>query len=187
MASFEIAAPIVSGHEGTYANNPLDRGRETYCGISRKHFPKWSGWQIIDTYKSYKNFPRVLDGDVTLQKLVRSFYKGNFWNKLNLDMVNDQAIANELYDTGVNMGTGMAAVFLQRVLNVTNRNEKDYKDLQVDGDVGPDTIAVLNKHKNPKMILKFLNCLQGTRYIDICEINPSQEIFMNSWASRVAI
>ncbi len=185
MASFEIAFKITGGHEGGYANNPLDRGGETYCGIARKFFPKWGGWPIIDSNKKFRNFPNVLAGDDNLTALVRAFYKENFWNALRLDDVANQPIANELYDTGVNMGTGAAALFLQRVLNVTNRSERDYADLQLDGRIGPATIKILNAHTRPTQVLKLLNCLQGTRYIDICERNPSQEVFMNSWASRV--
>jgi len=185
MADFEIAFKITGGHEGGYANNQNDRGGETYKGIARKFFPAWKGWTVIDGYKSHTNFPAILEHDANLQQEIRNFFKENFWDELSLDATKDQAVATELYDTGVNCGTGTAAIFLQRVLNVTNRNAKDYQDLRVDGKIGPTTISILNNHKNPKQVLKLLNCLQGVKYIDICEHNPSQETFMNSWTSRI--
>jgi lysozyme family protein len=187
MADFDIADKIVRGHEGRYANNPKDRGGETYMGIARRRFPNWSGWAIVDGYRNYSNFPKVLDADIILQKLVRAFFKENFWNELSLDQVNDQPIAIELYDTGVNMGTGAAAIFLQRVLNVTNKDGQEYPDMTVDARIGPTTIKALNGHKRPGQVLKLLNCLQGARYIDIAEHDHSQEIFMNSWSERIAI
>ena len=39
-----------------------------------------------------------------------------------------------------------------------------------------------------KTLLKVLNILQGNRYIEICERNPSQEQFFFGWiANRVVI
>lgn len=186
MADFDSADKIIRSHEGGYANNPKDRGGETYRGIARKIWPGWSGWALIDGYKKHADFPNVLDTDPVLQKLVRAFYKENFWNALNLDQVNDQSMATELYDTSVNMGVGVAAIFLQRVLNATNRVAKDYPDIVVDGKVGANTIAILNKHPRPKEVFKLFNCLKGSRYMDIVEHNTSQEIFMTSWAGRIA-
>lgn len=185
MADFRTAYQIVMTNEGGYANNPTDRGGETWRGIARKIFPTWSGWVFVDAAKQQANFPSNLAANDQLQKLVLAFYKENFWNKLNLDLVNNQKIANELFDTGVNMGSGVAGTFLQRVLNVSNRGGKDYPDLTVDGTVGQKTIAVLNGHKRIEEVYKGLNCLQGAKYIGICESNPSQEIFYRSWYSRV--
>lgn len=113
---------------------------------------------------------------------MENFYKENFWDTLNLDNVNDQRMANELYDTGVNMGIGRAGLFFQKVLLVSTRNP-----LRLDGQVGSKTVAVFNELSatDKYMVWKLFNCLQGERYITICEANPSQEIFMRSWASRV--
>ena len=187
MADFETSYKVVMNNEGGYANSKADRGGETYKGIARNMHPEWSGWALIDGYKVHALFPNVLQSDVILQKLVRAFYKEQFWNELSLDGVASQEIATELFDTGVNMGTGVAATFLQRVLNATNKCGRDYADMKVDARVGPVTVSVLNNHKSPGQVLKLLNCLQGVKYIDICEHNPSQEVFMNSWSSRVAL
>jgi lysozyme family protein len=181
MANFEQAYSLTMGHEGGYANNPNDRGGETYKGIARKFFPGWSGWDIIDTYKDKSQ----LSKDETLQKRVRAFYKEHFWNALSLDFVNNQSIATELFDTGVNMGIGQAAMFLQTILNVSNRGGKDYQDVIKDGKIGPKTVAILNAHPRPDEVLKGLNCLQGAKYIAICEHNPSQEVFYVGWMKRV--
>jgi lysozyme family protein len=130
-------------------------------------------------------FPANLLESTALQNLVETFYKVKFWDYLKLDQINNQKIANELFDTSVNMGQGIAALFLQRTLNVSNRNGKDYAELQIDGNIGPITINTLNNHPRQEQVLKLLNTLQGARYIGICEANPSQEIFLTSWLSRV--
>lgn len=185
MANFNTADQIVRKHEGGYANNPSDRGGETYRGIARKIFPHWKGWATVDKLRKVAGFPANLDKDAELQSFVHDFYKKEFWDAMSLDFVNDQAIANELYDTGVNMGVGTAANFLQRVLNVSNKKGQEYADMPVDGKIGPNTVRTLNNHKRPKEVLKALNCLQGAKYIAICEANPSQEIFFVGWMNRV--
>jgi len=60
------------------------------------------------------------------------------------DEVQSQPIANELYDTGVNRSPNMAIRYLQRSLNLANRNEKRWPDIRVDGQLGPMTLRTLN-------------------------------------------
>ena len=182
MAEFKTAYNKTSVVEGGYANNPKDSGGETWKGISRNNEVAWEGWRIIDTYKKLPNFPANLKSSGDLENAVQSVYKNNYWNALNLDLINDQRMANELYDTGVNMGIGRAGIFFQTVLNVSSKTQ-----LILDGKVGPKTIAVFNSlpDSDKYMVWKLFNCLQGEKYISICEANPSQKIFLRSWASRV--
>lgn len=182
MADFKIAYQKTSKIEGGYANDPRDSGGETWEGISRNNEIDWIGWHIIDLYKKLPNFPENLKGSDQLETAVQSVYKSNYWDALNLDLINDQRMANELYDTGVNMGTGRAAIFFQTVLNVASKTK-----LTMDGKVGQKTIALFNSFSDSDkyMVWKLFNCLQGEKYISICETNPSQEVFLRSWASRV--
>lgn len=182
MSDFKIAYQRTAVVEGGYANNTLDRGGETWKGISRNNEVNWIGWDIIDHYKKLPNFPANLRASNELEKAVQSVYKINYWDALNLDLIEDQKMANEIYDTGVNMGTGRAAIFFQTVLNVSSRIQ-----LMLDGKIGPKTIALFNSLSaaDKYMVWKLFNCLQGEKYISICEANPSQEIFLRSWASRV--
>lgn len=186
MADFKTAYKITMAHEGGYANNPADTGGETWKGVARNKHPDWPYWATIDLYKTKPGFPNNLHDAPGLQQGVENFYKIKFWDYLKLDQIRDQRIANEMFDTSVNMGQGVAALFLQRALNVSNRNGKDYPDLEVDGNIGPLTVKTMNNHPRPDLVLKLLNALQGAKYIGICEANPSQEIFLNSWLSRVS-
>lgn len=185
MANFQTAYAITREFEGGYSNHKNDTGGETYKGIARNPNPKWKGWAIIDDLRHAANFPANLNTHAGLQALVQSFYKAEYWDTMNLDLVKNQAIANELFDTGVNMGIGRAGIFLQRVLNVANKGQSLYPDLKLDGNVGKVTVSALNSHPDPSVILKGLNALQGAQYITICENNPSQEVFFNGWMKRV--
>lgn len=187
MGDFLTAYKITSVVEGGYANNPNDTGGETYKGIARNVETAWTGWAIIDAIKAKVGtdaaaINKAAEADKVLQALVLSVYKTNYWDALNLTFLQDQRLCNELYDTGVNMGIGTAAKFLQRVLNVATKT-----DLEVDGKIGKNTLTVVNNLNatDRYMVWKLFNCLQGERYIGICEHNPKQKVFLRSWASRV--
>ncbi|OSZ79269.1 hypothetical protein CAP35_13730 [Chitinophagaceae bacterium IBVUCB1] len=187
MANFLTAYKITRAHEGGYVNDPADRGGETYKGIARKRNPQWKGWKIVDELKAGRNFPASLDSHTLLQQLVLDFYENEYWLSLSLDKVENQAIGNEMFDTGVNFGIGFAAISLQRSLNVCNQGGKIHADLKVDGNIGPVTLRCLNDHPRIYNVLKTLNVLQGARYVDICEANPSQERFFHGWMERVTL
>lgn len=183
MAEFQVVYAKTGKIEGGYANNPNDRGGETYAGISRKFNPSWNGWSIVDIQKTQANFPANLASDSRLPPLVESFFKTNYWDALSLGHVANQQIANELYDIAVNSGVPIAAKFLQRALNIANLRGKAWPELQVDGQVGPATINTLNQ-ASAWEIFKLIGALQGAHYIDIVEKDPTQEEFIKSWMSR---
>jgi lysozyme family protein len=185
MADFATAYAITARHEGGYANSKIDSGGETMLGVSRNNFPTWPGWPIIDRLKGQLGFPDTANINPELKRMAAAFYKQQFWDVFRLDSVSNQAIANEVFDTAVNMGTVRAAQFLQRAINVTNRGGSYAPDITVDGKVGPATVAAINQHKRPGMLLKAMNALQGEFYIRLAERNPTQEAFMESWLSRV--
>jgi lysozyme family protein len=187
MANFEIAYKITGGHEGGWVNNPTDRGQETAFGISRKYYPTWNGWLIIDRHKRLPDFPNNLKENKALEEQTFSFYKKNFWDVNKLDQLISQEIANEAYDTGVNMGYRVAAEFIQRSYNLLSKNGSAYSRISVDGDVGPKTIKAVNEHPRPDRIAKTMNILQGAKYVSICEKDPTQEVFFSGWLERVGI
>lgn len=190
MADFEKAYALTMGHEGGYANHPDDTGGETYAGIARNFNPGWSGWLYVDAVtRQNTDVARIntlLARNTDLQNRVRSFYKQQYWDVNRLDSIVSQELANELFDTGVNMGVKKAGLFLQEALNLTNVNGRAYPDTAVDGIVGKQTLELTNKHPRPALLLKVLNALQAERYLGIMRNNPSQEVFANAWFSRVA-
>lgn len=180
MANFNIAHRITLGHEGGYANDPVDRGGETYKGIARNFWRSWAGWRVIDTIKSQVGsttsaINRAAASNQELQNHVDAFYKQNFWDVNRLDQINDQQVANEVYDTGVNMGVSVAARFLQNALNVLSGS-----GLVEDGIIGPMTVRATNS-ANSRVLYNMLNILQGQRYMEIVRSNPSQRKFVVGW------
>ena len=197
MASFDIAYKLTAALEGGWANHPLDRGGETYCGIARKFWPNWDGWKIIDQLKepgdSVADINETLSNNALLPFEVKTFYMLHFWKPLGLfqDYIS-QGVANELYDTAVNQGVATAGMYLQKAINLLNQNGLLYKDLKEDGNVGPATLAAYQAiflHYRSKygilaverVVVKALDGLQYERYKEICERDNSQEVFFFGW------
>jgi len=186
VSDFDKCFGNTMGKEGGYSNNPDDKGGETYKGISRKNWPKWGGWQIIDNTKktlldpptyntgSYwswvAHLNRVLSENVTTQNLVKEFYRVNFFGPL-ADVI-DQAVAKWVFDKYVNCG-GVAKRWLQRAAGVTD-----------DGVIGPATIAAVNAQHGPDLIAK-CNSQAKAYYDNIIANDPSQSQFRHSWYARL--
>lgn len=188
MAHFLEAFEKTMGHEGTYAKDPDDTGGETYKGISRVYNPQWEGWKIIDDMKPHPDFPTMLYQLPQLQESVCDFYKKFYWDSNKLDNVDSQAIAEEMFDTAVNMGRSRAAKFLQESLSYLNRNERIFDDLVIDGRIGSASLSALNyilSNGEEELLLKVLNVLQGNFYLKYMKDNPSQEKYMRGWFNRV--
>lgn len=188
MANFDEAYNITLGHEGGYANDPADVGGETYKGVARRYHKTWEGWVFVDMKKSDPNFPGCLKDIPLLDTAVKKFYKAYYWDINLLDYIKSQRIANEMFDTGVNMGTSRAGKFLQLALNLLNKNGKLWKDIVVDGKVGKNTLRALKScmaYRGDAFLYKVINILQGNHYLEYMQKSPIQEKFAYGWLNRV--
>lgn len=188
MVDFNEAYNITLSHEGGYSNDSDDSGGETYKGISRRYSPSWHGWVIIDCLKNQPNFPDTAYNNLDLDLKVKKFYKANYWDVNLLDSCKSQVVANEMFDTGVNMGTGRAGKFLQIALNLLNKNGKIYSDIVEDGKIGKKTIKALNSclsYRGDDYLYKILNILQGQHYINYMTKSKTQEKYAYGWFNRV--
>lgn len=157
MANFNTAFKItILGNEGGY--NPGIGEKETYMGIDRGANPNWSGWQIIDTLKkanpglSTGHMNLLLTQNIVLQQSILHFYKANYWDTVNLDHVNDQCLANNLFDCSVNQGEGLARKFMQVACNyVITDSKSPLRLLVLDHIIGPGTLATFNTLPAPAL------------------------------------
>ncbi len=178
-------------NEGFISNNANDKGGFTYKGISRVKHPSWPGWKIIDEIFRSTDYQSVqqINSNPILQNLVQGFYLTEFWNKLQGDILQSQLIADELFDSSINLGVPTASEILQRTINLLNRNGKLYPDISVDGVIGNQTLEALRKclaANGEKLIYNILNFYQAKHYIQIMEKDHTQEIFIG-WFSRIDI
>lgn len=142
MTLFERCLEIILRNEGKYSNDPDDSGKETYKGISRRYWPDWDGWVIIDQLRDQVNFPEVLEQNIFIQEFVSEFYKDNFWDIMNLDLLNNENSILQIFDFGVNAGYQTSIKLAQRSANEI-----------VDGVLGVNTASKINA--------------LGTKFIDL--------------------
>jgi len=166
--------------EGGYTNNPADSGGETIWGITSA---------VARAYGyagPMKNMPR----DVAV-----SIYRNRYWTSPRLDQVDaiDPALAEKLFDVGVNMGPATGIAFLQRALNVLNLRGTTFIDLVVDGAIGPMTVAALNAFygargpEGRQVVLGMVRAQQSVRYVELAERNPDLELFEYGWQLNRAL
>jgi len=174
MASFEQAIEFTLPKEGGYVNNPHDHGGETLFGIARNRHPEWSGWNRVDELKKHfgadpKALAGVLSADGGLLENAKQFYEENFWQ---YDDIVSQAVANKLFDTGVNTGVHEAVKLLQRALRVED-----------DGKFGPHTLEATNA-ANSSVLLNKLRGEQKQYYDQLIAKNPDEAVFRHNWYKR---
>lgn len=114
MADFLIAFNRTEKNEGKdiWTKVDGDSGGETWSGISRKANPSWSGWKILDQIKNKKNGQKISTPELEERK--QSLYRTNYWNLIWGDEIKNQKVANDLYDTGVNMGPSTSIKLSER-------------------------------------------------------------------------
>jgi lysozyme family protein len=169
MAEFEPAVQNTLIWEGGYSNNPADSGGETYRGISRNTWPNWSGWAFVDAARPFPNFPATLDLMVGLQGDVVDFYRQNYWR---YDAINDQAVANKIFDLAVNVGQVHANKIAQGAVGVTQ-----------DGVIGPNTIAAINATSSGSLLDSIISAAM-TYHQAIINSHPEDAQFLRGWIRR---
>jgi len=168
--------------EGGYVDHPNDPGGATMYGIT----------EAVARVNGYTGDMRHMP-----RSLAERIYLEQYFIRPQFNRVSDlsEAIAEEMTDTGVNMGTAKAATYLQVALNAFNLNGKFYRDIAVDGGVGNETLAALGAYLDKRgaegetVMLKALNCLQGADYIALATSRPEKfETFVYGWLlNRVAV
>lgn len=84
------------------------------------------------------------------------------------------AVAEELVDSGVNVGPARPSRWFQQSLNSLNRGGKDYPQINVDGRIGPASISayqslerVRGKVLACELMIKMLDAHQAQHYINL--------------------
>jgi lysozyme family protein len=121
------------GVEGGYSNHPSDRGGPTRWGVTQAK-ARENGYD-----GDMRHYPR---------EMAVAVYLKDYWQKPKINAVAmvSTVIAEEMFDTAVNMGTAWPPLFLQQALNGLNRQGADYKDIAEDGDIGPATLGALRAY-----------------------------------------
>lgn len=165
MANFEIAFDRTIENEGGYTPHQVngDNGGYTFAGISQKHNPNWAGWQLFDEQNTDMQ---------ELKKLVKELYREKYWNAANLDDINNDLVAYNIFDFGVNAGIKTATRIAQAAVGT-----------KPDGIIGPATLEALNTCDEQEFVVSFF-IGKMSRYNSIVFRDRQQQKFLHGWLNR---
>jgi lysozyme family protein len=172
MAKFNLALLKMLSHEGGYINDPDDLGGETYKGIARNSHGAWSGWTLIDQFKSKPNFPHSLDTNPKLQNLVEQFYLNNFWIPLNTELIQNQTSADSIFDFAVNSGLTTSTRLVQSIIGT-----------RIDGIIGELTLNKINSMDFGYFQAAF-TVAKIEYYMNIIRKRPTSKKYLFGWITR---
>lgn len=160
--------------EGGYGDHPSDPGGKTKYGI------------IEETAR--RNGYQGAMRDLPLEK-AKEIYWNEYFLRAGLAKIAEisEPIAAELFDSGVNAGSGRAALWLQQALNVMNKKGTLYADIKEDRAIGNQTANTLKTYMQKrgadaeKVMLRTLNGLQLAHYFNLARDGLKFEDFMYGW------
>lgn len=170
---------VITREKG-YVDHPSDRGGPTKYGITeaRARAEGYTG--------DMRDLPLTLARSIYAERYIVE-------PKFSEVFALHAGTGEELVDTGVLMGPGVAATFFQRWLNGFNAGGSRYPDLMPDGRIGKLTLAAFSAflawrgEEGGEVMVAALNALQGARLLDIAERDESQSAFLYGWMrARVA-
>lgn len=106
-------------------------------------------------------------------------YRALYWDKMKLDEMTSQALAEAVMDHGVNAGVNRSGKLLQEALNWVRRNDI----LKEDGWIGPYTLLQVNTTADRGILQKFFE-LRIRYYASIVRRRRSQAAFLYAWTRR---
>jgi len=143
---FKKAVTKTLQHESCYVDDPHDPGGETNFGISKRSYP-----------------------DLDIQALTRNeakeIYFRDYWQKNRCGDINNQKIAEKVFDLAVNMGAFRANCLLQIAVNYAGT------PVVIDGMIGPQTLGAVNGQASGYLLallkieaIRFYTGLENVRY-----------------------
>lgn len=185
--------------EGKISLRNDDTGGMTYLGVAYNFWPAAPFWpKIISTIMKYSKVSEIqlktlgtktgkpllisqteiakINAELEpIRKDIIAFYKKDFWDILNADIIISQTFADSFFDFCVNAGAPTGKKLLQTYLGV-----------EPDGNIGPVTIAKLNSEiiNNLFNVHIDFSIIKINRYMAIVNKNSAQKVNLHGWINR---
>lgn len=156
MANYNDAIVKTLAREGgsRFTDIANDRGGATKYGISQAAYP-------------------TIDIPNLTEQQARDIYKRDYWDRIRGDDIHAQLIAENIFDTAVNMGTRTASRLVQITLSI----------VPADGVIGSESLAVINQ-QDEKIFIAHFTLAKIARYAKICMNDKTQSKFLLGWINR---
>lgn len=148
--------------------DPGDPGGQTAWGISRRYWPKWAGWELVDAGRA--NDPRF-------ESLVSEFYLTNYADIWKAIPSRANAVC---VDTAINMGKLYSIQCLQDAMNRLAGS----RYVLVDGSLGPQTLAAL-KGVDAGALALSMCAVRLAEYGRRGRQGDGRRVFLDGWINRV--
>jgi len=177
MADFQSAFAFVLLHEDPTCSGKVteDAGGRTRFGIAGRFHP--------DLPEEFFTGPAE-EALAEAEKIEEQDY----WRPMRLAEIENQNVANKLFDMAVNMGVRQAAIYAQRAANYLlsrgdGRLQTGTGRLVEDGKIGEKTLAALNALQ-PIAYHQVLCELSEAHYRHVAAVNPEQAVNLRGWLKR---
>lgn len=172
MAEFQSAVNITLQHEGGFFHNPAT-GEIVNHGVTLK-FVQGSGYKP----NADETFIRNLSATEACR-----IYQTYFWDRYHIGSINDQNLANKVFDLTVNLGPGGAnhpgaLTLLQAAVNACGGA------CAMDGVLGPVSIGQINRLDPTKLEAQYKEAV-AQRYSAIAAGNPKVAGNLTGWLARL--
>ncbi|HXP90458.1 MAG TPA: glycosyl hydrolase 108 family protein [Fibrobacteria bacterium] len=156
MADFGTAIAKTLAREGgaKYTEVGGDGGGATKFGISQRAYPN----------EDIRNLT---------EQRARDLYERDYWDVVQGDAILSQAVAENIFDTAVNMGVRTAGRLAQLCAG----------SVPVNGVIGNESIAAINGMEE-RLFLAAYTISKVARYAGICNKDGSQSKFLLGWINR---
>lgn len=161
MADFKTAFLFTLQHEDSTRSGKvtIDAGGRTRFGIAEKFHPG-----LPDEFFTGPAEDALAEAEKIEER--------EYWDRMRLAEVENQNVANKLFDMGVNMGVRQAAVYAQRAVRVLD-----------DGIIGAKTLAAINK-ADQIAYYQALCELSAAHYRHVAAVDPAQAVNLAGWMKR---
>jgi lysozyme family protein len=171
-AALAMIASVIAV-EGGYVNHKADPGGETNMGVT-KHVAVANG---------YRGPMRQLPREVAEHIYYKQYLVAPGYEPL---VAIDAPVAEELFDTTVNMGAARPSRWFQQGVNRHCGTR-----LAIDGRIGPGTVAAYRgcqARVGPAMLcvamLNSLDASQRAEYERLVRVNPKLKVFLRGWIAH---
>jgi lysozyme family protein len=157
MSDFKIAVLKTLKNEGGYVNDSVDPGGATNFGIIQADMPG-------------------VDMKTITQDQAVQYYAQHYWKPL-YSQIEDQTVADKLFDMGVLFGVGTAVKNLQQALT-------SGFSIAVDGGFGAETLSAVNQADGPSLLNAYKTLLVSHAFA-IATAKPETRKFVAGWGRRI--
>lgn len=167
MDNFEYCVGKLLDSEGGYVNDPADPGGATHYGISLS---------FLKTIRPNATLDSIINLSIADAKAI---YKEFFWNKYDLDQINEKDLAATLLKLFVNAGPSQAAKITKRAIN-------SFSIVQMPVDDRFNNQVILHLNQMPFKFFRFILIYHIIDYYrTLCNDHTNLKKFLLGWLNRV--